>query len=136
MIHYEIAYLLLPAMLGGNSLGVVVGRVLPPTLLVVLSLCVLMLAATKTVFKGIHVRQECLAALNPQIASVGGISLHQEAPSSNSPPQVSSSSPPQAGESDTVALAADQERGAREQALISVQSSDQKRMRIPWNVVI
>jgi len=31
LIHYELAILALPAQLGGNSLGVVVGRIFPPT---------------------------------------------------------------------------------------------------------
>jgi uncharacterized membrane protein YfcA len=78
LIHYEIAYLLLPAMLGGNSLGVVVGRVMPATLLVVLALGVIFLAATKSAMKGIHVRKECLVHLkarNVSTAPQNSISL-------------------------------------------------------------
>lgn len=62
LIHYEMALLLLPAMLGGNSIGVVVGRVFPPTLLVVLSLVLLAVAASKTAAKGLHTMREAKAA--------------------------------------------------------------------------
>lgn len=55
LIHYELAILALPAQLGGNSLGVVVGRIFPPTLLIILSLLMLALAATKTLMKAIEV---------------------------------------------------------------------------------
>merc|ERR1719265_2984157 len=62
LIHYEMALLLLPAMLGGNSLGVVVGRVFPPTLLVILSLVLLVVAATKTAAKGRSAARQAKAA--------------------------------------------------------------------------
>jgi len=55
LIHYELAILALPAQLGGNSLGVVVGRIFPPTLLIILSLLMLALASVKTLFKGFDV---------------------------------------------------------------------------------
>merc|ERR1712232_1405706 len=55
LIHYELALLLLPAMLGGSSAGVIVGRACPPALLIVLSLCLLVFATAKTVKKGIHI---------------------------------------------------------------------------------
>eukprot|EP00435_Cladocopium_sp_Y103_P075106 s374_g54.t1 len=53
LIHYEIAAVLLPAMLGGNSLGIVVSKVFPPTALVLLSLILLFFAAAKTMHKGL-----------------------------------------------------------------------------------
>ncbi|CAL1148294.1 unnamed protein product [Cladocopium goreaui] len=53
LIHYEIAAVLLPAMLGGNSLGIVVSKVFPPTALVLLSLILLLFAAAKTMHKGL-----------------------------------------------------------------------------------
>eukprot|EP00913_Durusdinium_trenchii_P010152 g9519.t1 len=46
------AAILLPAMLGGNSLGIVVSKVFPPTALVLLSLLLLVLAGCKTMHKG------------------------------------------------------------------------------------
>ncbi|CAJ1328403.1 unnamed protein product, partial [Effrenium voratum] len=49
----EMAAILLPAMLGGNSLGIVVSKVFPPTLLVVLSLVLLLLTSAKTTLKGL-----------------------------------------------------------------------------------
>jgi len=58
LIHYEIAALLLPAMLGGNSLGVVVGRVFPQPVLIILSLVLLTLTSVKTFIKGYHLQQE------------------------------------------------------------------------------
>lgn len=58
LIHYELALLVLPAILGGNSLGVVIGRIFPPTLLIILSLVMLALATFKTFTKGVHVFQE------------------------------------------------------------------------------
>lgn len=54
LIHYELAILALPAQLGGNSLGVVVGQIFPPTLLIVLSLSMLLIAATKTGMKAVE----------------------------------------------------------------------------------
>lgn len=53
LIHYEMAAILLPAMLGGNSLGIVVSKVFPPTALVLLSLLLLVLAGCKTMHKGV-----------------------------------------------------------------------------------
>eukprot|EP00434_Breviolum_minutum_P019754 symbB.v1.2.017430.t1/scaffold1360.1/size203234/1 len=53
LIHYEMAAILLPAMLGGNSLGIVVSKIFPPTALVLLSLILLIFAAAKTMHKGL-----------------------------------------------------------------------------------
>jgi len=55
LIHYELAILALPAQLGGNSLGVLVEQIFPPTLLIVLSLLMLTLAVTKTFMKAVDV---------------------------------------------------------------------------------
>lgn len=52
LIHYELALLLLPAMLAGSNLGVLVGRVFPPTLLILLSLVLLAFTSLKTLVKG------------------------------------------------------------------------------------
>ncbi|CAK0837599.1 unnamed protein product, partial [Prorocentrum cordatum] len=52
LIHHEMAWLMMPTMLGGNSLGIVVGKMLPPTLLVVLALVLLALTSAKTFAKG------------------------------------------------------------------------------------
>merc|ERR1719199_1653388 len=60
LIHFELAILALPAQLGGNSIGVVIGRVFPPTLLIILSLLMLALAATKTFMKGSEVYKKYL----------------------------------------------------------------------------
>merc|ERR1719163_265055 len=71
LIHYELAILALPAQLGGNSLGVVVGRIFPPTLLIILSLLMLALAATKTFMKGVHLLQELRESKRLVIEEVG-----------------------------------------------------------------
>eukprot|EP00929_Paragymnodinium_shiwhaense_P097320 TRINITY_DN5904_c0_g1_i1.p1 TRINITY_DN5904_c0_g1~~TRINITY_DN5904_c0_g1_i1.p1 ORF type:complete len:561 (+),score=59.93 TRINITY_DN5904_c0_g1_i1:62-1744(+) len=53
LIHHEMALVLLPAMLGGTNLGVMVGRVFPPAILIILSLCLLAFATTKTMLRGL-----------------------------------------------------------------------------------
>mmetsp|Transcript_65612 Transcript_65612/g.125131 ORF Transcript_65612/g.125131 Transcript_65612/m.125131 type:complete len:531 (-) Transcript_65612:34-1626(-) len=52
LIHYEFAFLMLPAQLTGSSMGVVIGRVMPPSLLIVLALGLLALATAKSLRKG------------------------------------------------------------------------------------
>jgi len=54
LIHYELALLILPAMLAGSNLGVLVSRVFPPTLLIILSLVLLLFATLKTLKRGLH----------------------------------------------------------------------------------
>jgi len=70
LIHYEIAAVLLPAMLGGNSLGIVVSRVVAPTLLVVLSLALLVMTSFKTAHKGVKAFRS-----ESQKAGAGSVSL-------------------------------------------------------------
>lgn len=60
LVNYEVACLLLPAMLGGSSLGVVVGKIFPSTLLIVLSLVLLSLTTVKTTLKAYHLSQKSL----------------------------------------------------------------------------
>eukprot|EP00413_Alexandrium_margalefii_P025891 CAMPEP_0204564888 /NCGR_PEP_ID=MMETSP0661-20131031/35154_1 /ASSEMBLY_ACC=CAM_ASM_000606 /TAXON_ID=109239 /ORGANISM="Alexandrium margalefi, Strain AMGDE01CS-322" /LENGTH=466 /DNA_ID=CAMNT_0051572579 /DNA_START=233 /DNA_END=1631 /DNA_ORIENTATION=- len=62
LVHFEAAALIMPAMLGGNSLGVVVGHVFPPTALIVISLALLTLTSVKTTLKGCQHRRMTLAA--------------------------------------------------------------------------
>jgi len=69
LIHYELAILALPAQLGGNSLGVVIGRTFPPTVLIILSLCMLALAGTKTFIKGIEEMKKAAAKKRPALTS-------------------------------------------------------------------
>jgi len=73
LIHYELAILALPAQLGGNSLGVVIGRVFPPTLLIILSLVMLAIAATKTFIKGMEVFGAYRAKQRPAQASLTNV---------------------------------------------------------------
>jgi len=63
LVHFEAAALVMPAMLGGNCLGVVVGHVFPPTALIILSLVLLVLTSLKTTLKALHLRQSTLAAI-------------------------------------------------------------------------
>jgi len=71
LIDYELALLLLPAMLAGSNLGVVVGRVLPSTILVFLSLVVLLFATVKSVKKGIAIGKVQRAARSTNQAGLG-----------------------------------------------------------------
>ena len=61
LIYYELALLLLPAMLGGSSLGVIVGRIFPPALLIVLSIVLLVLTTAKTLVKARHIAKAARA---------------------------------------------------------------------------
>ncbi|CAE7907950.1 unnamed protein product [Symbiodinium microadriaticum] len=72
LIHYEVAAVLLPAMLGGNSLGIVVSRVVAPTLLVVLSLVLLLMTSCKTFYKGVKAYRE-----QSRKSGTGSISLQR-----------------------------------------------------------
>lgn len=65
MIHYEFAFLMLPAQLSGSSMGVVIGRVMPPSLLIVLALCLLALATLKSLKKGVVMVQKARQASEP-----------------------------------------------------------------------
>eukprot|EP00928_Gymnodinium_smaydae_P058962 TRINITY_DN4217_c0_g4_i2.p1 TRINITY_DN4217_c0_g4~~TRINITY_DN4217_c0_g4_i2.p1 ORF type:complete len:555 (+),score=94.34 TRINITY_DN4217_c0_g4_i2:29-1693(+) len=78
LVHYELALLMLPAQLSGSSLGVVVGRVMPPTLLICLALCLLVFASLKTAVRGCKVlcaarrkaEPPCRAAMSRQLQDV------------------------------------------------------------------
>lgn len=72
LIHYEVAAVLLPAMLGGNSLGIVVSRIVAPTLLVVLSLVLLLMTSCKTFYKGVKAYRE-----QSRKSGTGSISLQR-----------------------------------------------------------
>merc|ERR1712137_1234400 len=54
LIHYELALVLMPAMLAGSNLGVLVNRICPATLLVSLALVLLLLTTLKTITKARH----------------------------------------------------------------------------------
>merc|ERR1719181_2401142 len=54
LIHYELALVLMPAMLAGSNLGVLVNRICPATLLVTLALVLLLLTTLKTIMKARH----------------------------------------------------------------------------------
>eukprot|EP00931_Biecheleriopsis_adriatica_P070503 TRINITY_DN4426_c0_g1_i1.p1 TRINITY_DN4426_c0_g1~~TRINITY_DN4426_c0_g1_i1.p1 ORF type:complete len:526 (+),score=83.34 TRINITY_DN4426_c0_g1_i1:33-1610(+) len=68
LIHWELALLMLPAQLSGSSLGVVVGKTMPPTLLVCLALCMILLAAGKTLKKGFTIIRKD-SSLKPSMPS-------------------------------------------------------------------
>ena len=53
MVDFDVPLLLLPVQLGGNALGVIFEQVVPKSLLLVLACCVLLLAATKTLVRGV-----------------------------------------------------------------------------------
>lgn len=93
LIHYELAILALPAQLGGNSLGVVIGRVFPPTLLIILSLAMLALAATKTFIKGIEELKK-FRAKRPVVSQVSIADLTSLSPMPPQPARAGSHSPP------------------------------------------
>jgi len=67
LIDYELALLLLPAMLAGSNLGVLVGRTLPSTALIFFSLVVLLFATVKSLKKGIAIGkvQRAVRSIDP-----------------------------------------------------------------------
>lgn len=114
LIHYELAFLLLPAMLGGSSLGVVLGRVLPGTLLVILSMGLLLLAATKTAKKGCSVYKDCKAIQS-------GMKKKKEAPPAPAPTQQENPGAPSGG-------------GDALETPLSRPPQDNS-MRVPWKII-
>lgn len=58
LVHYDLVLLLLPAMLAGSNLGVLTGRIFPPTLLIILSMFLLAFATLKTLHKGVHIAKD------------------------------------------------------------------------------
>jgi len=84
LIDYELALLLLPAMLAGSNLGVIVGRVLPSTVLIVLALVVLLFATFKSTKKGLSIGRVQRAARSTNQPASGAL------------PRVSSSALPHA----------------------------------------
>lgn len=76
LIHYEMAAILLPAMLGGNSLGIVVSKIFPPTALVLLSLILLIFAAAKTMHKGLVAFRHSKLEMKTSISRSGGNTLN------------------------------------------------------------
>merc|ERR1712196_570558 len=54
LIDYTLPLLLLPAQLSGSSIGVIIGKVFPGTVLIILAVCLLLLATFKTLKRGIH----------------------------------------------------------------------------------
>lgn len=60
VIDYTFALICLPMILGGNSLGIVVSRAIGPSMLVLLSTVLLIIAAYKTLCKGIQIHRKSI----------------------------------------------------------------------------
>ncbi|CAE7514812.1 unnamed protein product [Symbiodinium natans] len=127
LIHYEVAAVLLPAMLGGNSLGIVVSRVVAPTLLVVLSLALLLMTSCKTFYKGVKAYRE-----QSRKSSTGSISLQRTFLNFDLHPRSQSVC------SDSVLHGRNARSGRRLQSSFSPPEPplDKLPMRIPWKAIL
>lgn len=69
LIHYELALVLMPAMLAGSNLGVITGKIFPATALVILALVLLALTTIKTIFKARHLAHDAQAVKAREVAA-------------------------------------------------------------------